>query len=58
MKTHVAKGGEIIEKTFGHIGEDSYEKMAYKVARYHHEKWNGKGYPEGKVGEDIRYVRG
>ncbi len=39
MKTHAAKGGEIIEKTFGHIGEDSYEKMAYKVARYHHEKW-------------------
>lgn len=53
MKTHAAKGGEIIEKTFGHIGEDSYEKMAYKVARYHHEKWNGKGYPEGKAGEDI-----
>ena len=53
MKTHAAKGGEIIEKTFGHIGEDSYEKMAYKVARYHHEKCNGKGYPEGKAGEDI-----
>jgi len=27
--------------------------MAYEVARYHHEKWNGRGYPEGLSGEDI-----
>ncbi len=27
--------------------------MAYPVARYHHEKWNGKGYPEGLSGKDI-----
>lgn len=27
--------------------------MAYLVARYHHEKWNGKGYPEGLSGKDI-----
>ena len=32
---------------------DEYEKMAYEVARYHHEKWNGKGYPQGLAGEDI-----
>lgn len=53
MKTHAAKGGEIIKETFGHIGDSEYEKMAYEVARYHHEKWNGKGYPEGLAGEDI-----
>ena len=27
--------------------------MPYKVAYYHHEKWNGKGYPKGLVGEEI-----
>lgn len=27
--------------------------MAFQVARYHHEKWNGKGYPEGLKGLDI-----
>ena len=27
--------------------------MAYQVAMYHHEKWNGKGYPMGISGEDI-----
>ena len=27
--------------------------MAYEVARYHHEKWNGKGYPEGLKRKEI-----
>lgn len=53
MRTHTEKGGEIIKETFGHIGDGEYEKMAYEVARYHHEKWNGKGYPQGLAGEDI-----
>ena len=53
MRTHAEKGGEIIKETFGHIGDGEYEKMAYEVARYHHEKWNGKGYPQGLTGEDI-----
>lgn len=53
MKTHAAKGGRIILQTFGHVGNESYRKMAYEVVRYHHEKWNGRGYPEGRRGEDI-----
>ena len=53
MRTHTEKGGEIIKETVGHIGDGEYEKMAYEVARYHHEKWNGKGYPQGMAGEDI-----
>ena len=47
MKTHAAKGGEIIKDTFKSMGDEEYEKIAYQVARFHHEKWNGKGYPEG-----------
>lgn len=46
MKTHAAKGGEIIRETFQSMGYEEYEKIAYQVARFHHEKWNGKGYPE------------
>lgn len=53
MKTHAAVGGEIINRTFGHTDRKEYCRMAYEVARYHHEKWNGKGYPEGLCGEQI-----
>ncbi len=54
MKIHTIRGGEIIHETFGHLMEDKkYTKMAYEVARFHHEKWNGKGYPDGLKGEEI-----
>lgn len=48
MKSHAKQGGEIIRETFGREDE-----IAYEVARYHHEKWNGKGYPEGISREEI-----
>ena len=52
MKYHAEKGGEIIRETFSDLGREEYAQMAYQVARYHHEKWNGRGYPEGlKEGE-------
>lgn len=47
MKTHAARGGEIIRETFGHLGNEQYETIAYDMARHHHEKWNGRGYPDG-----------
>lgn len=53
MKEHPVIGGKIIKNTFGHLFNGEYENMAYQVARYHHEKWNGKGYPEGISGEQI-----
>jgi len=53
MKTHAAKGGEIIRDTFGHLGDMNYSDVAYQVARHHHEKWNGKGYPDALAGEEI-----
>lgn len=53
MKTHAEKGGQMVRDTFSHIADERYKTMAYEVARYHHEKWNGRGYPEGISGENI-----
>lgn len=53
IKQHTISGGKIVEETFGHLGNDEYAKMAYEVARFHHEKWNGRGYPEGLKEEEI-----
>ena len=53
MKEHPVIGGKIIQDTFGHLIDDEYETMAFQVARHHHEKWNGKGYPDGLSGENI-----
>lgn len=53
MKEHPVIGGQIIQDTFGHLFDGEYASMAFQVARYHHEKWNGKGYPDGLDGLDI-----
>ncbi len=53
MKTHSNLGADIIKKTFGHTGDNEFTKMAFEVTKYHHEKWNGKGYPEGLSGNSI-----
>ncbi|MCQ2572588.1 MAG: HD domain-containing protein [Treponema sp.] len=54
MKTHTVRGGDIIQETFGNNPDKiDFVRIAYKVAQFHHEKWNGKGYPEGLSGYDI-----
>lgn len=54
MKTHTVLGGEIIQETFGHLEEnEEYSGLVYDVAMFHHEKWNGRGYPEGISGMHI-----
>lgn len=53
MKTHAEQGGRIIRQTFSHIGNARYRQVVYDVAQFHHEKWNGRGYPEGRKGQDI-----
>ena len=49
MKTHTVEGSEIIEHMKG-IGDGEYEKVSYDIARYHHERFDGRGYPNGLVG--------
>lgn len=53
MKLHSENGGKIIQETFANFGNEEYLKMAYEVARHHHEKWNGKGYPDGLKRKEI-----
>ena len=53
MKQHSEKGAKIIKDTFGKHGNEDFIKTAYEVALYHHEKWNGKGYPKGLKGTEI-----
>lgn len=53
MKLHTVSGGNIIRETFGHLGNEQYARTAYEVARFHHEKWNGGGYPEGLRRKEI-----
>lgn len=54
MKTHTVRGAEIIMETFAHLQKNKmFAEEVYKIAMFHHEKWNGRGYPEGLSGEDI-----
>ena len=53
MKTHTTAGMKIMEKAIDTVGGENYLKEARNMAAYHHERWDGKGYPEGLHGEVI-----
>ena len=53
MKTHTTHGGKIIDTIIELMPESNYLAEAKNLGMYHHEKWNGKGYPSGLAGEDI-----
>ena len=54
MKKHTTAGKEIIESAMKLTGgESGYLKEALNLATYHHEKWDGTGYPNGMKGEEI-----
>jgi putative two-component system response regulator len=47
VRTHATLGGDLLAKLMPDI------KIAEDIARYHHEWYDGSGYPDGKAGEDI-----
>ena len=53
MKTHTIIGKNIMEKAISTVRGESYLKEARNMAGYHHERWDGKGYPEGLHGNVI-----
>ena len=53
MKSHTVYGREIIEKVINTVNGENYLKEARNMAAYHHERWDGKGYPEKLHGQVI-----
>lgn len=52
MMGHTSKGCEILNLLVGFQDEEQF-KTSYEICRHHHERYDGKGYPDGLVGEEI-----
>lgn len=53
VQNHTIAGGKIIKEVLSGIESDAYVEIACDVARSHHERWDGCGYPEQLKGEEI-----
>lgn len=53
MKSHTTEGGKIILKVLDGLADINYINIAQDVALFHHEKWDGSGYPSHLKGEEI-----
>ena len=52
MKTHTTVGGQLTEQ-IGDIGDPMYLRYIYNICLYHHERWDGNGYPKGLREDEI-----
>lgn len=53
MQTHAAKSGELVESILEGVEDSYFVNIAKNIARHHHEKWNGTGYPDHLTGDAI-----
>jgi putative two-component system response regulator len=53
MKTHAMIGANTLQAARNKYPRNAFINMGIAIARSHHEKWDGSGYPDGLVGEDI-----
>ena len=53
MKSHTTEGAKVLQEAIDMVPDSGYLEEAKNLAEYHHEKWNGKGYPHGLASEEI-----
>ena len=53
MKRHTTEGARIVSSILQSVEDEEFVEIAKNVALYHHEKYNGRGYPQGVSGENI-----
>ena len=53
MKRHASEAGRVIREVLSGVTDEEYASLAADIATYHHERWDGKGYPTGLAGESI-----
>ena len=53
MKTHTTLGAKMLNEMKPYYPNEPLLETAYEIARWHHERWDGKGYPDGLVGDAI-----
>jgi putative two-component system response regulator len=53
MKMHAEEGARVIHQILINTDDESFKTIAENVAHYHHERWDGSGYPEKLAGENI-----
>lgn len=53
MKTHTTIGADMLLELGSHHAGNALMEYAYQIARWHHERWDGKGYPDGLKGNQI-----